>query len=139
MSSDLWVGLPTFKVGDKVRFNTDAHRFPGVFTVTAVNKVNLKVEGNGKRVSVHPSFLTYATDDDPTAAFFVDIPEHFVLGQTVRVKGRPAFEVYVVLKPTPKGYSCALIGGNDDRYLNCPVELLSAVKIDWWISEDTQG
>lgn len=132
------VGVPTFTVGDKVRFGAEnAARFPGVYTVTTVNKVNLKVTSQDgmRRVSVHPMYLVRATDDEVQTSWEIPLPEHFVIGETVRVKGRPDSEVYVVLKPTPKGYSCALIGGNGDRYLNVPVQLLSHVKIEWSVAE----
>lgn len=117
------------KIGDRVV--VDHNRVRGqVWIVRKLNPANLRLESEDGRtqISAARELVQPVGERGVPLVTEVPIPTFYTLGDLVSVKGRNG--VYVVLKPTPRGYSVALLGGDDDRYLNCPSAILSKIDAD---------
>lgn len=137
--------MTDFKPGDLVTIDHPRARGQ-VFKVVAKLQKNYRViltdvdggDIEGARSSIaSPELLHFYLKGEPAPLGVpyreVPIPAYFPLGATVSVRGRDG--IYVVLKPTPKGYSVALLGGDNDRYLNCPHQLLTAITVKAEVTE----
>lgn len=83
-------------------------------------------EGGGRPVTVDPLLLVPATDVGNAVVTAIPILNP---GQTVKLRNRDG--VFVVLKSTQRGYSVALLGGEDGRYWNVDGRALTPVKISF--------
>lgn len=115
-----------YTIGQQVRI--DSHKFPGVYRIIKINAVNIKVESVDnpqRRVNVNPMFLLDANADtgitpEPIKHTYI----HFVLGAVVKVRGRS--EKYVVIGTSGANKTrVAKLGGDGDRYLSCPNQMLA--------------
>lgn len=112
-------------LGDLVRIGSP--KFPGVYRIIKINSVNIKVESVDnplRRVNVNPVFLL-GVDETPKPPVNLLTAEHrFVLGEIVHVKGKGDIK-WVVIKIGYDKINVAKLGGDNDRYLRCPIAILS--------------
>lgn len=100
----------TFNVGDTV--TVSGGKFPGVWTVTKLNPVNINLVQNGRRLKAHPSYLTKTDGTAPVEA--VDIPDPLDIGAVVTLQGKSGF--FVVIKESADRVNVVQLGGDGGRY-----------------------
>jgi hypothetical protein len=119
----------TFAPGDQVTVASE--RWPGVWTVVKVNKVNLKLEQGPRRLNASPTYVTKVDGSTPAPTFTattVPLPTIFDPGATARVRGRDGLWV-VIRDAGADRVNLARIGGENGRYLRAPRSLVTPVKV----------
>lgn len=124
--------MSDFKVGDKV--TVSGGKWQGIWTVTKVNQVNMKLEQNGARLNAHPSFLTKADPNMPEtqrATVSVGTLGHQVAGAFVKTtragKSFGKDTVFVVLADKGDRINVTKPGGDGGRYVRMPRSYLTPV------------
>ena len=116
-----------FKPGDRV--TVASSKFPGVWTVDRLMKVNLKVTQGTRRLNVAPGYLTKVTGDAGDLEPDLGVPFHDILapGEVVTVDRKPGY--WVVLKDNGDRVNVALVGGDGGRYWRVPRPAVTVVKV----------
>jgi hypothetical protein len=126
----------TFRVGDEVTVSSP--RFPGVWTIEKVNKVNIKLVQGQRRLNASPTFLTKVTSPgtEPSTPLFATVAEVGLapvpVGTLVTVRGRDGY--WVVIKDGFDRVNVARLGGDDARYLRAARSLVTVVT-DFTVTE----
>jgi len=135
------VEIPIFHHYEVVKI--DHPKWGGLWCVDAILPKNLRlVDATGRTLKCDPSLVIKLEGEEAASATnefarlraeSPDTTKTFVIGETVSLKGKPG--IFVVLKPIPRGYSCALLGGDDNRYWSCPAANLTRIKITATVAE----
>lgn len=107
-----FLNMDDLKIADRVALadETNAQRFPGVWTVVGKNKSTVKLAQGSRQLSASPFLLRRATANEAEAPD----PVTFTLGEVVTLARKDGF--FVVIKANGTKYNLAALGGDGDRY-----------------------
>lgn len=103
------------RVGMLVYVTNDPAKYAGVWEISKVNRVNVMLTKDGRRLNCAPYFLSLTPPSKKAVVTFEPyVPSEFVLGAVVSMRGKVG--KFVVVGVNSKTVSVAKLNGDNGRY-----------------------